>query len=59
MTFSQITPHTQNIVMAAYWLVPGISVGLSMIPMIFYNIDGDVKEQVKAFIASKDMKDKN
>ena len=48
--FEQVLPFTRNLIMAAYWLVPGICVGLSMIPMFFYKLDDpDVKAKLKAF----------
>lgn len=53
MTFTDVTPKMQNIVMAAYWLVPGICVALSCIPVLFYKIDGKVKQDIKEFIEAK------
>lgn len=55
MTFSQVTPHMQNVVMAAYWFIPGLCTGLSMIPMLFYKLDKkEVKQQIQDFIAKRD-----
>ncbi|MDO4379614.1 MAG: MFS transporter [Clostridia bacterium] len=55
MTFSQVTPHMQNVVMAAYWFIPGLCTGLSMIPMLFYKLDRkEVKQQIQDFIAKRD-----
>lgn len=55
MTFSDITPHMQNIVMAAYWFIPGLCTGLSMIPMLFYKLDRpEIRKQMKEFIAKRD-----
>lgn len=55
MTFAEVTPRMQNIVVAAYYLVPGLCVLLSMIPMLFYKLEKpDVKAQIQAFIAKRD-----
>lgn len=54
MSFSEVTPHMQSVVMAAYWLIPGICVALSCIPVFFYKIDGKVKDEVRAFLANKE-----
>ena len=56
MTYADITPHMQNVVMVAYWLIPGLCTFLSCIPVMFYKIDGEVKEQVKEFMAKKELK---
>ncbi len=56
MTYADVTPQMQNTVMVAYWLIPGICTLLSCIPVFFYKIDGEVKEQVKAFMAAKELK---
>lgn len=54
MSFADVTPHMQSVVMAAYWLIPGICVALSCIPMFFYKIDFKVKEEIKEFLAKKE-----
>ncbi len=55
MTFAEVTPHMQNIVMAAYWFIPGICTGLSMIPMLFYKLDRkDIRDAMNEFIANRD-----
>lgn len=41
-----ITNKMQNIVFAAFILIPGISTLLSAIPVLFYKIDSKVKEQM-------------
>lgn len=56
MTYADVTPHMQNVVMVAYWLIPGLCTFLSCIPVMFYKIDGEVKEQVKEFMAKKELK---
>ena len=56
MTSADVTSSMQNIVMIAYWLIPGISTFLSCIPVMFYKIDGELKEQVRAFMAGKELK---
>ncbi len=57
MSFSEVTPHMQNVVMAAYWFVPGLCTGLSMIPMLFYKLDRkDVRAKMNEFIAKRDSK---
>ncbi len=43
-----ITDKMQNIVFAAYLLIPGICMVLAMIPMFFYKIDFAVKEKMHA-----------
>lgn len=59
MTYADVTPHMQNVVISAYWLIPGICTLLSCIPVLFYKIDGALKEEVKAFMASKELKTAN
>lgn len=54
MSFAEVTPHMQSVVMSAYWLIPGICVALSCIPVFFYKIDFKVKDEIKAFLAKKD-----
>lgn len=54
MTFAQVTPHMQNVVMAAYWLVPGICTGLSCIPILFYVIDDKTKARFREYSAKKE-----
>lgn len=55
MTFADVTPQMKNIVMAAYWFVPGLCTGLSMIPMLFYKLDRkEIKQQIQDFIAKRD-----
>lgn len=56
MTFGEVTPHMQNVVMAAYWLVPGICTGLSCIPVLFYVINDKTKAQFKEYLAAKEKK---
>lgn len=52
--FAQVLPFTRNLIMAAYWLVPGICVGLSMIPMLFYKLDRpEIKKQLADFNARR------
>ena len=54
MSFAEVTPQMQNIVMAAYWLIPGICTGLSMIPMLFYKLDRpEIKEKVRAYMENR------
>ncbi len=48
-----ITNKMQNIVFAAFFLIPGISTLLSAIPVFFYKIDGKVKEQMQKDLAIK------
>ncbi len=57
MVFADVTPKMQNIVMAAYWLLPGICTGLSCIPVLFYKIDGKVKKEINDYIAAKSIAD--
>lgn len=55
MTFAEVTPHMKNVVMAAYWFIPGLCTGLSMIPMLFYKLDRkEIKQQIQDFIAKRD-----
>lgn len=55
MTFAEVTPHMKNVVMAAYWFIPGLCTGLSMIPMLFYKLDRkEIKQQIRDFIAKRD-----
>lgn len=49
MSYAEVTPHMQNVVMAAYWLIPGISTMLSAVPVFFYVIDNKVKAQIKEY----------
>lgn len=57
MSFAEVTPHMQNVVMAAYWFVPGLCTGLSMIPMLFYKLDRkDVRAKMNEFIAKRNSK---
>lgn len=54
--FSEVTRPMQNTVMAAYWLIPGICVALSCIPMLFYKLDRkDIKAQIKEYMAKKEL----
>lgn len=57
MTTADITTSMQNIVLAAFWLIPGICAFLSCIPVYFFKIDGDVKKQVQEFMAKKQLKE--
>lgn len=60
MTYPEVTTSTRNIVMAAYWLVPGICVGLSMIPMLFYKLDKpEIQAQLKEFMAKRTNAEEN
>ena len=55
MSFADVTPHMKNVVMAAYWFIPGLCTGLSMIPMLFYKLDRkEVRQQIRDFIAKRD-----
>jgi len=55
MTFADVTASIQNTVIAAYYLIPGICVALSMIPMLFYKLDRpEIQAQIKDFIAKRD-----
>ncbi len=41
-------------VTAAYWLLPGICVGLSMLPILFYTLDRpEIRRQVKEFMEKR------
>lgn len=52
--FDAVTDSMRNTVMAAYWLIPGICVGLSMIPMLFYKLDKpEIQKQLKEFNAKR------
>ena len=49
-----ITPAMTNIVTAAYWLVPGICVGLTLIPITFYKLDRpEIKKQVADYMMQR------
>ena len=55
MSFADVTPHMKNVVMAAYWFIPGLCTGLSMIPMLFYKLDRkEIRQQIQDFIAKRD-----
>ena len=55
MTFADVTPHMQNVVLCAYYLIPGICVLLSMLPMIFYKLDTpEIQKQIREFVAKRD-----
>ncbi len=55
MVFADATQHMKNIVMVAYWFIPGLCAGLSMIPMLFYKLDRkDIRQQLNEFIAKRD-----
>lgn len=58
MSYAEIvaTPGCQNTIAAAFFLVPGICVALSCIPVCFYKIDGKVKEELKEFMSKKELK---
>ncbi len=54
MKFAEVTTSMRNTIMAAYWLFPGIFVGLSMIPMIFYKLDRpEIQKQLREFMANR------
>ena len=55
VTAATATPAMQNTIMAAYWLIPGICCMTACIPIFFYKIDGKVKEDIKAYQASKEL----
>lgn len=60
MVFADVTNEMRNLVMAAYWLFPGICVGLSMIPMLFYKLDRpEIQKQLKEFMANREQKINN
>ena len=49
-----ITRQMTNTVTAAYWLLPGICVGLTMIPMLFYKLDRpEIREKVAAYMRGR------
>ena len=49
-----ITVTMTNTVTAAYWLLPGVCVGLTMIPMLFYKLDRpEIREKVRAYMAAR------
>lgn len=48
-----ISDKMQTIVFAAYILIPGICMLLSMIPMIWYKIDSKTKEEMRSFLEKK------
>lgn len=49
ITYATATPAMQNIIMSAYWLIPGICCLLSTVPIFFYKIDGKTKQQIREF----------
>ena len=52
-----ITPKMTYTVTAAYWLLPGICVGLTMIPMLFYTLDRpEIKAKLREFMEKRDGK---
>ena len=54
-----ITPKMTYTVTAAYWLLPGICVGLTMIPMLFYTLDRpEIKAKLNAFMEKRDGENK-
>ncbi|MDD6275563.1 MAG: MFS transporter [Clostridia bacterium] len=53
MTYADVTPSMQNTVTLAYWLIPGICVALSCIPVLFYKIDANVKAQIDDYKKNK------
>ena len=54
MKFAEVTTSMRNTIMAAYWLFPGLFVGLSMIPMIFYKLDRpEIQKQLREFMANR------
>lgn len=53
MTYAEVTPSMQNTVLVAYWLIPGICVALSCIPVLFYKINDSVKAEIVEFKKSK------
>ncbi|MBR0509213.1 MAG: MFS transporter [Clostridia bacterium] len=49
-----ITAKMTNTVTFAYWMLPGICVGLTMIPMAFYTLDRpEIREKVKAYMENR------
>lgn len=54
MLYADVTESMRNVVMAAYWLVPGICTGLSCIPMLFYKLDRpEIKEKIKVYMETR------
>lgn len=53
ITYSDVTQPMQNTVLVAYWLIPGICVALSCIPVFFYKINDSVKAEIVDFKKSK------
>ena len=53
MAFADITESMRNIIVMAYWLLPGISVFLSCIPVLFYKIDKNVKKEIVEYKKQK------
>lgn len=51
--YADVTPSMQNTVLIAYWLIPGICVALSCIPVLFYKINDSVKAEIVEFKKSK------
>lgn len=49
MTFAEVTAPMQNTVVAAFWLIPGICVALSCIPVLFYKIDTETKAEIAEY----------
>ena len=55
MTFAEVTPAMRNTVMGAYWLIPGVCVGLTLIPVLFYKLDRpEIKAQVQNYMAARE-----
>lgn len=51
MAFSEVTAGMRNTVMGAYWLLPGICVALTLIPMAFYKLDRpEIREKLRAYM---------
>ena len=45
----------RNTVMGAYWLIPGVCVGLTLIPVLFYKLDRpEIKAQVQNYMAARE-----
>ena len=54
MAFAEVTPAMRNTVMGAYWLLPGVCVALTMIPMAFYKLDRpEIREKLRAYMESR------
>jgi GPH family glycoside/pentoside/hexuronide:cation symporter len=53
MKYSDVTVPMQNTILAAYWLIPGICVALSCIPVFFYKINDQVKAEIVEYKKSK------